>query len=545
MADPRKVPIDIQYRKLLEGLIDRKIVLVQWTEQHQQIRDGLAILYPDLPSSTDKLTKLRVKKLSHEELTYFDCKYIMECLQESPEGANKNFFGQYTSPVLKKWQALLRMYEKNNVFAAEAARLITQNTAFEIPFLKKTMVQNEKLVADNKRKIMDLTKSIAEFKRKLETSCADMGIAGVHFREELQRLPLELPSLFADVAKVICSDDVDAAIEYHTAMQTYLHNCDVPVIATVGTGGSGKKDKGKKSSPAATIQSEEDYVPFDFFTAIKELRTASEAFDSPRSFDFEAEAADIDWDISLADTSSADGATIDWGIETLSEDPTTTVTSDDNAVDLDVPVEIDWDITTDVIEPVEVADVSAIDGSAPVVIETVVDASSRVGLLSDNEFRSRVLNELLELKAFLGQRRQELADNTNVAFANQFQGTSPLLEHQSEEKVKTYQQAVDQAISQLTNKRLQQLVLIKSSDRYLDRHVAALEMLTKHMDKCEREIHAIEDRNMDLVDATSRLQPQIDGLVASTKKLKKELEAALPPLFKGYRVNIVGDVNSL
>lgn len=42
------------------------------------------------------------------------------------------FFVQYTSPVMKKWDALIRQYEKNNVFAAEAARIIAQNTAFEM-----------------------------------------------------------------------------------------------------------------------------------------------------------------------------------------------------------------------------------------------------------------------------------------------------------------------------------------------------------------------------------------------------------------------------
>lgn len=95
--------------------------------------------------------------------------------------------------MLKKWAALIRQYEKNNVFAAEAARTIAQNTAFEMcvrrwstpfslsfsisrwmrllvvaressgdllfaavpplsPFLKKTIQQNEKQVADNHRK---------------------------------------------------------------------------------------------------------------------------------------------------------------------------------------------------------------------------------------------------------------------------------------------------------------------------------------------------------------------------------------------------------
>ncbi|KAF4320266.1 hypothetical protein BBO99_00003892 [Phytophthora kernoviae] len=450
MADKRKLPIDIQYKQLLEALVDRRIVPNKWLEQHKQIRDAIATLYPELPLASEKLTKFRTKNPSHEDLSYFDCKYIYECLTQSDEGASKNFFGQYTSPVLKRWGALIRQYEKNNVFAAETARIIAQNTAFEIPFLKKSIQQNEKQVADNNRKMADLNKSIAEYKRKLETSCADMGI-------------------------VELCDASDEVMEISTTL------------------------------------------------------------------DFEAEAAEISWDISLEKSATTEGGDIDWGIETVASTQLT-------AESADTPVEIDWDITTsDVVEAVDDSNsaeasniqVTAADES----INTV--SATRVDLLDDNDFRTRVLNDLLELRAFLRQRFEELSASDSVAFANQFQGSSPLLEQQSIDKIEEFQTAVDQAVSLLTHKRLQQLVLIKTSERYLDRHVASLEMLTKHMDKSSREIRVLEDKNIDLIDATSNVQPQINMLVGKTKSLKKELENVLPALFKGYKVNIVGEVNSL
>lgn len=105
------------------------------------------------------------------------------------------------------------------------------------------------------------------------------------------------------------------------------------------------------------------------------------------------------------------------------------------------------------------------------------------------------------------------------------------LEQQSVELVQSYQDAVENAISQLTDKRLQQLVLMKNSERYLDRHVASLEVLSKQMDKCRREIYALEDKNADLIDATSKIHPQIDALVGLTKKLKKEVRCTPWELF--------------
>jgi hypothetical protein len=116
MSDAKKVPIDIQYQKLLGityindvwpmeyfrnsclyhigALIDRRIVPQKWLEQQRKIRDTIAILYPDLPPKTPELAKLINKKTKHEDIQYFDCKYIVESLLSTQEGQEKNFFGQ-------------------------------------------------------------------------------------------------------------------------------------------------------------------------------------------------------------------------------------------------------------------------------------------------------------------------------------------------------------------------------------------------------------------------------------------------------------------
>jgi hypothetical protein len=115
-----------------EALVDRRVVPAKWQEQHRQLREAVAVLYPALPLASDELAKMRARTPGHEDVHYFDCKRVLAALAASDEGSGKNFFGQYTSPVLRQWGALVRQYEKNNVFAAEAARIIAQNTAFEV-----------------------------------------------------------------------------------------------------------------------------------------------------------------------------------------------------------------------------------------------------------------------------------------------------------------------------------------------------------------------------------------------------------------------------
>ncbi|KAL7686481.1 putative CDK5 regulatory subunit-associated protein [Plasmopara halstedii] len=553
----KKLPIDIQSKQLVEALVDRRIVPHDWPKQYKQIRDAIASLYQDLPLATEALSDFRARKTNHEKINYFDCKLILQYLEQSDEGAAKNIFGQYTSPIIKRWSALIRQYEKNNIFAAETARILTQNTVFEIPFYKKFIQQNEKEVVDNNRKIVDLTKSIVEYKRKHQAYCANMGIEGVNIREELRRLPLELPSLFHGVATAICCEEICDAIEYHQALQVYLHDSEVSASATESDKSAiivTKKDKktrkkGKKQIELAgepEIKAEEPYeliaASHNFFFTMEKLRNASdELVESAPTLDFEAEAADIIWDISIDDTGTADADEIDWGIRSVAS-VTASSTLDD------VPAEIDWEITSsDVLEPIgeggPFKTVEIMDSAENAFATT--EKLTRVQLLANTEFRTCALNDLLEIHAFLCQRLSELSGSSSVAFANQFQGSSTLLEQQSTDKIEELLAATNRSISLLTSKRLRQLVLIKSSERYLDRHVANIEVLTKHMDKCRREISNLEDKNVSLIDANRSTQSQINALIAATKQLKKNLEGALPPLFKGHRVNIVGEVNTL
>ena len=75
------------------------------------------------------------------DLDYFQCKRIMNILEESHEGKTTNFFGQYTSDILRAWYDVLKTYEKNNAYIGEAARILSQNTAYEMYVLYRVSVE--------------------------------------------------------------------------------------------------------------------------------------------------------------------------------------------------------------------------------------------------------------------------------------------------------------------------------------------------------------------------------------------------------------------
>lgn len=78
------------------------------------------------------------------DINYFHCLKIIEILKET-EANSKNFFGSYGSQRMKDWQEIVRLYEKDNVYLAEAAQMLIRNANYEVPSLKKQIAKCEQL----------------------------------------------------------------------------------------------------------------------------------------------------------------------------------------------------------------------------------------------------------------------------------------------------------------------------------------------------------------------------------------------------------------
>jgi hypothetical protein len=78
------------------------------------------------------------------DINYFHCLKIIEILKET-EADSKNFFGSYGSQRMKDWQEIVRLYEKDNVYLAEAAQMLVRNVNYEVPSLKKQIAKYEQL----------------------------------------------------------------------------------------------------------------------------------------------------------------------------------------------------------------------------------------------------------------------------------------------------------------------------------------------------------------------------------------------------------------
>lgn len=82
------------------------------------------------------------------DINYFYCVKIVEILKET-EVDTKNLFGRYGSQRMKDWQEILRLYERDNVYLAEAAQMLMRNVNYEVPSIKKQIQKLEQSLIVN------------------------------------------------------------------------------------------------------------------------------------------------------------------------------------------------------------------------------------------------------------------------------------------------------------------------------------------------------------------------------------------------------------
>lgn len=61
------------------------------------------------------------------------------------EADTKNLFGRYGSQRMKDWQEIVRLYEKDNVYLAEAAQMLIRNINYEVPGFKRQIQKLEQI----------------------------------------------------------------------------------------------------------------------------------------------------------------------------------------------------------------------------------------------------------------------------------------------------------------------------------------------------------------------------------------------------------------
>nr|XP_012227194.1 PREDICTED: CDK5 regulatory subunit-associated protein 3 [Linepithema humile] len=509
------IPIDINTGKLLDWLLNRRHCKKDWHTNVLSIREKINNAIQDMPAH-DGIATL----LSGAYINYFYCVKIVEILKET-EADTKNLFGRYGSQRMKDWQEILRLYEKDNVYLAEAAQMLMRNVNYEVPSIKKQIQKLEQSITDLEKKEAEYKKSENIARSEYNTSCKQLGITGYNtFRRELIEKVKELPEIYHKIAEKTKS--LDKVVEFYSAFveftfgQQYDGNC-VPMIKYV-------IEKGNTTT-------------FEYIYGEAPVSITEPPLNIKVDEDENNEKADITMDANTVDFGNLDlNGEIDFGEE----------------VSLDAGGDIDWGDAAEQSAGEEIDYNISWEESGIVVEAAGQEGGMAVGteaytILDNPTTRSEFINQLFELQAFMKLRLYEFKgnDRNNLLSFSQMQDASPILQLSTTETTQSMLDNVQIVLSEILHNDVQHLHNIKHYSRYVDVVAVSLKQKLNLIDRMVKQQKSVQQQQEDARNQIEKLRPLLKLVIQRTKELQVEIEQDISKRYKNRIVHLTGGINTL
>ncbi|XP_028026242.1 CDK5 regulatory subunit-associated protein 3 [Bombyx mandarina] len=509
--DESNIPIDINIGKLQDWLISRRHVSKDWQKNVIAVREKINNAIQDMPAHQDIAALL-----SGSYINYFHCLKIIEILKET-EADTKNLFGRYGSQRMKDWQDVVRNYEKENLYLAEAAQMLVRNISYEIPGLKRQIAKEEQAQADFEKKHADYLKNEASSKSEFLALCKQLGIQGEKIKRELVAKLQELPEIYDQIGKSL--KPLQPGIELYNAFTKYILGEDspeaLPILQYVIIHGNTTVYEWSYGEPPLSLEPDPIHIELDD----DEEQASGDQIDFGDNNDIDFSSID------------ASGAGIDFG-------------------DGDGAAEIDWG-NIDIASADEnslLADIEAVSlEGAGIVIEEqgmtggVARGKDALTLLDNPSTRNQFIDQLVELESFLKMRVYE----TTSAAESHTLSLLQQLPAESEPALRGMLGAVQRAAAALAAPDLAHLHNVKHSPRYVDVLTAQLKQKLVLCEKLSKlAARAAEQRTAANVRA-AELRPVLSKIIERTKQLQAQIESDISKKYKGRPVNIIGGVKFL
>lgn len=158
--------ITVDGPEVIEWLRQRNKVTKDWAHKLKVVKLKQEEVLAELrKANIDGLADLlsKDKRDSEATLNYADLSEIQTLLFKSKEAEAKTLFGGFSSPLLKSFQALMRLYQKDNLHIVSLAHEMSQIVSFDLVAAKRSAKSYE-------QQITDLTAKIGLFEQSIKNS---------------------------------------------------------------------------------------------------------------------------------------------------------------------------------------------------------------------------------------------------------------------------------------------------------------------------------------------------------------------------------------
>uniref|UniRef100_A0A914CPB4 CDK5RAP3-like protein n=1 Tax=Acrobeloides nanus TaxID=290746 RepID=A0A914CPB4_9BILA len=431
-----------------------------------------------------------LKLLQGSYINYFHCKEIVDILKDT-EKDSKNIFGYYSSQRMKDWQEVVNLYQKDNVYLAEAAQLLQRLIQYDIPAMKKQIDKADRAITDSVRKEQEYSKSAIDSRKQYEKELAKMGLKGENLRKELMDLAAGLPTFLTSVSKDIVH--LKGAVDYYENFRQFVRN--------------GVRDEPNKFLPLLRLLQNrgDDVTVYEWKKGVAPVQV-----ERPKLEYTEKE-------------NKVKSDEIDFG--------------DDNGIDFGEENEIDFG------DGIEIEIVGDEQG---VVDDGIARGEEALSLLEYPESFQIIVGELEELLVFLKQREvDETSSGAADIYISGIDVRPPEISKVKVNDLKSWTQKLNFLVESLRDPQKVHLFKIRSAPHYVEELLNVLEQKKALEPKYKRMEKLMVEKRKEALEQTKKSQEYLDILIESLKTLQKQIEGEISKKYNNREVNIMGEINTI
>nr|CAG4709934.1 unnamed protein product [Naegleria fowleri] len=163
--------------------------------------------------------------------------------------------------------------------------------------------------------------------------------------------------------------------------------------------------------------------------------------------------------------------------------------------------------------------------------------------LDSEDVRARFSSNIFQLYAFIQQRLIETSRNSTLE-ADIFRNAPQSIKSLTKDELSQFKKVVSNIISTLNNPHFKQLVLIKTSKKFVERLVQSLTQKVEIMSKVRSNLESVDSQRITLNTSIKKQQPTLEKLKRQTKEYQQYVQQTLSDRL-GKRVLIFGEINKI
>ena len=267
----------------------------------------------------------------------------------------------------------------------------------------------------------------------------------------------------------------------------------------------------------------------------------------------------VDWDVDASAVETA--VEIDWDVGDVAEVDAAGGSASAAEIAVETAVEIDWDVGGVVVEdagdetpgpsePVREPDANEAGASAEDATNAVDETGTRRSVsaslgraLADREFRARVLDDLLELRAFLAQRASDASSGESASLLATAPAELRALGADPQE-LRRLAAACEAPVRVLSADGARRLLLLSASERARARLASDLFAASRLEGKLLACADEARERQAETRRLLQREARRAEAVGKALGEVKRFAEEAISAMYKGRTVHIIGEINN-